>query len=336
MWERDGGIQDPKAIDIFYHASQISNAQLKKMWDRTLHISSLARWLDWTNRILTGGKKHVIPMPSDRDIHGLLKRIPAHLSFTSEEEGVGREEIRRLGISDRDSFVCFLSRSASYLDDAFPKLDWRYHHYRNSSIKNFVPAAEELARRGYYAVRTGAFEKEPLNSSNPRIIDYAIHSRTEFLDIYLGAKCRFYIGDSCGFHAVPMVFRRPLVIVNMVPLEYPPTWGANCLFIPKKLWLQAEGRFMTFREILDSGTGRFLRGHKYEEHGIEVVENTPEEITSVAVEMDERLKGTWKTSEEDEWLQQRFWSLFKPSDLNGVFHLRIGADFLRQNRNLLE
>ena len=93
---------------------------------------------------------------------------------------------------------------------------------------------------------------------------------------------------------------------------------------------------MTFREILDSGTGRFLRGHQYEEHGIEVVENTPEEITSVAVEMDERLKGTWKTSEEDEWLQQRFWSLFKPSDLNGVFHLRIGADFLRQNRNLLE
>lgn len=336
LCERDAGLQDPKAIDIFYHASQISNAQLKTMWDRTLHISSLARWLDWANRILPGGKKHIIVMPSDRDVHGLFNHMQVHLSFTSQEKRAGRENIRRLGISDGDPFVCFLSRSVSYLDNAFPKFDSRYHHYRNSSIKNFVPAAEELVRRGYYAVRTGAFEKEPLNSTNLQIIDYAMHGRTEFLDIYLGAKCRFYIGDSCGFHAVPMVFRRPLVIVNMVPLEYLPTWGANCLFIPKKLWLQEEGRFMTFREILDSGTGRFLKGNQYEEHGIGVVENTPEEITSVAVEMDERLKEIWKTNEEDERLQQSFWSLFRPSHLNGVFHLRIGAEFLRENRELLE
>ena len=52
--------------------------------------------------------------------------------------------------------------------------------------------------------------------------------------------------------------------------------------------------------------------------------------------MDERLKGTWQTTEEDEELQQRFWSLFKPSELNQVFLSRIGAEFLRQNRELLD
>ena len=52
--------------------------------------------------------------------------------------------------------------------------------------------------------------------------------------------------------------------------------------------------------------------------------------------MDERIKGTWQSTEEEEELQQRFWSLFKPSELNRVFLSRIGAEFLRQNRELLD
>ena len=93
---------------------------------------------------------------------------------------------------------------------------------------------------------------------------------------------------------------------------------------------------MTVEEILESGAGRYLRTQKYENHGIEVLENTPEEIREVVVEMDERLKGTWETTEEDEVLQKRFWSIFGTSGLHGVFRSRIGADFLRQHPKLLE
>ncbi len=82
--------------------------------------------------------------------------------------------------------------------------------------------------------------------------------------------------------------------------------------------------------------GRFINAGEYEQAGIEVVDNTQEEIAAVAVEMDERLNGTWLTTEEDEELQSRFWSLFKHSELHGVLLSRIGAEFLRQNRDLLE
>ena len=92
---------------------------------------------------------------------------------------------------------------------------------------------------------------------------------------------------------------------------------------------------MTFREILDSGKRSFLKSEEYKQLGIKIVENTPEEIAAVAVEMDERLRGTWQTAEEDEELQRRFWSLFKPSELNRNFLPRIGAEFLRQNQELL-
>ena len=66
------------------------------------------------------------------------------------------------------------------------------------------------------------------------------------------------------------------------------------------------------------------------------MENTPEEITNLVLEMDKRLEGEWLIHKEDEELQKRFWSFFKKNDLNQVFLARIGADFLRQNRDLLE
>ena len=92
---------------------------------------------------------------------------------------------------------------------------------------------------------------------------------------------------------------------------------------------------MTVGEIINSGVGRFLYTEKYENMGIELIENTPEEILDVVDEMDQRLKGTWQMAEEDEELQMRFWSYFKSSDLHGVICSRIGAKFLRQNKELL-
>ena len=92
---------------------------------------------------------------------------------------------------------------------------------------------------------------------------------------------------------------------------------------------------MTFSEIIESGVGRFLEKEDYEKNGLEPIENTPEEIKSAVIEMDERMKGTYQGSTEDEELQKLFWSLFKKSDLNHTFVSRIGANYLRSNRDII-
>jgi putative glycosyltransferase (TIGR04372 family) len=195
---------------------------------------------------------------------------------------------------------------------------------------------EELANRGYIAIRMGAAVREALTTSNPKIFDYATRGRTDFLDVYLSAKCAFFVSSGTGLDELTRVFRRPLLFVNFVPLEYAHTWFPDGLFIPKKLWLTDERRFLRFREIIESGVGRVLKGEEYESHGIEVIENTPAEILAAVVEMDERLKGTWETTVEDEELQRRFWSLFEGSDLHGDIVSHIGAGYLRENRELLD
>ena len=340
LCERDVGMQNPRAVDIFYYSAPACNQQLKKMFDRTLRTTRFARSLVRCNLMLPGGEKHTIAITSrdvyhTRDVCGVLARTQAHISFTPDEEHLGHMALRELSIPEGTPFVCFIVRDSAYLKAALPDSNWDYHSYRDSSIHNCVPAAEELGSRGYFSIRMGAAVKEALNTTNPMIVDYGTNSRTDFLDIYLSAKCRFFISSGTGIDAIPMIFRRPIIYVNYVPLEYVQAWGPDYLFIPKELWLREEHRFLTFREILESGAGRFLRTDQYEQLNIEVVEDTSEEITAVTIEMDERLKGTWQTTEEDEELQRQFWALFKPSELNKVFLSRIGAEFLRQNRELL-
>jgi len=349
LCERDAGMHGSRVIDIFYHHymyqipgdhNAVCNKQLKKMFDRTLHVYRPASLLDWVNHHIPGGGKHAIPRryPADRDIHGVLANTPPHFSLTAKEERLGRELLSELGIPEGAPFFCFVGRDSTYNDSKFYNYHsgMSYNNFRDTTIESYVPAAEELTRKGYYALRMGSVVKEPLRTSNPMVIDYATKHRTDFLDIYLSANCRFILSCGTGIDYVPMLFRRPVVFVHYVSIETAHTWDPNHLFIPKRVWLRKESRFMTFRELLDSGVGRVENSEVYEELGLELIENTPEEITAVTLEMDDRLQGTWQTTEEDEALQKRFWSYFKPSDLNHAFRARIGAEFLRQNRDLLE
>lgn len=344
LCEEDLNSRGLRTVDIFYYKPEpICNYQLKKMWDRRLNVSrfnNIAYYVDRMNRYLPGSQRYLIPMDPKKDIDtkGLLARTSPHLQFIHQEEEQGRKELFKMGIPEDASFICFHARDSAYLDNIYSDYNWRKHDFRDCNIQNYLPALEELTKRGYFVIRMGSVVKEALNTANPKIIDYATRYRTEFLDIYLSAKCRFFIGSASGIDHVATLFRRPVAYVNFIPLGRVHSWGLNDLFIPKNLWLRKESRFLTFPEILNSGIGQFgvAKSEKYGELGIDVIENMPEEITNLVIEMDDRLNGRWQTKEEDEELQRCFWLLFKNSKFHRKITIRIGADFLRQNQELLE
>ena len=92
---------------------------------------------------------------------------------------------------------------------------------------------------------------------------------------------------------------------------------------------------MSFSEIINLEFGSIDTNEIFAKLNLELIENTPKEIRDVTIEMDERLNGTWVTTEEDEELQKRFWSLFGPDKLKSL-NLRIGTEYLRQNKELLK
>lgn len=329
----------------YYNDGYTSNQQLKRMWNRILKIwpSDLSFLIYKINFRLPDNSIYIIPwgeaLYQGRDVNHAMEKIPPQLSFTDEEECYGKKMLESLGIPKGALFICFGARDNQYANVFFPNIDQLTYlqDYRNSDVSNYLVAAEEMVKRGYYLIRMGSVVEKVLGSNNPRIIDYSTNGfRNDFMDIYLGAKCHFFIGSGTGITSVPWIFRKPILFVNYATLNWVCDFCKNHLFIPKKYWLNKEQRFMSFREIFESGAGGFLSTAQYIDKGITLIENTPEEILKVTIEMEERLHGTWITTEEDEYLQKKFWSYYIPCEFHDRINSRIGADFLRKNQELLD
>jgi len=338
LCERDAGINVPRKphIDLWYNNWPICNSQLGAMWARILHVGP--RWLlgpvDLVNSFFPGGATHQINPPGI-DRNNFLERFPAHLWLLPDEDVRGEAALRDLGIPDGAPFVCLHIRDNGYLKKMLPWRQWDYHDYRDCNVQNYILAAQKLVERGYYVIRMGVFVNEAMNVSHPMIIDYAVNGkRSDFMDIYLCAKCAFFVSNSTGIDAVPWALRKPIVYVDMVPLGEMSTSSSKFIATTKKHWLKSEKRFMTFCEIFDSGVARFVHSEPYQSRGIDLIESTPEEIADVVLEMEERIKGTYQTTEEDEDLQDQFWSFYPKydfnGDLSGEIRSRVGADFLRR------
>ena len=343
LCERDAGINVPEGryIDLWYHNWPISNGQLACMWNRVLHV--WPRWLlapvNMVNALIPGGEAHQINnnIQTDIDVHNLLDRMPPHLSFLPNEELRGKAGLLDLGIPDGAPFVCLIVRDSSYLKKSVPWKSWDYHNYRDCDINNYILSAQKLAERGYYVIRMGVVVREAMNVDHPMIIDYASNGmRSDFMDIYLAAKCTFCVVGNAGFEAVPYIFRRPIIYVDYLPLGMMRTDSSRLISTTKKHWLREENRFMTFREILESDIGFLWASSDYESAGIDLIESSPDEITDAVLEIDDRLKGTWKTTGEDEELQRRFWDMFPKTEHHGEICSRIGAGFLRRHKDWLE
>lgn len=348
LCERYAGYNVPNKnhIDLWYVSGKICNHQLVRMWKRRLIIGpvTLLSLIDRLNSIFPGHEIHKIPDES-RDLNNLLDCTLTHLKFLPFEERKGQDGLCALGIPAGAPFVCLLVRDNAYLDQTYPEKNWDEYDFRDSTIGNYVLAAEELTMLGYYVVRIGAAVKEPFPCFHPMIIDYATNGmRNEFMDIYLSATCKFFVSTGTGIDAVALAFRKPYLFVNLVPLGFCDTSTQKHIFITKTYFIRSESRFMTFREIFESGADFFNSSKQFQENGIELVENTPEEIAAAVLEMEARLSGKWETTRENEELQKRFWEIFPTSavhpdngrPLHGEIRSRIGAEFLKQNRELLQ
>jgi putative glycosyltransferase (TIGR04372 family) len=354
-------------LDFFFQRNLFFKGELRsanthwdKMWRRVLpvysfillqHIGIILKFLPYSEAHIIGNIK-IFPTPeehvkyvdgSDQDVYikynrhieYILSSEQPVLSFTTDEEAQGKKRLQKLGIPLDKPFICFHNRDPAYLKYVFKETDWMYHSFRDSDIQNYVLAAEEMTQRGCFAVRLGEIVKENLKSDDPKLIEYAgSGTRTDFIDIYLSAKCRFIICSDTGMSFPAEVFKRPLVYVNWTMILRLPVYALNGLIIFKKFYLKNENRYLTYSENMSLDFGGIDTNDIFSNLGLELIENTPDEILAVTTEMDERLKGTWVTSEEDRILQQRFWSLFGPDKLKSP-DLRIGSEYLQQNKDLL-
>ena len=326
LCEKDAGLHP--GFHIWVHRGKISNKQIAKMYGRVMTVGPI--WFTGLviliNMWFRGFQKHLVGATQvDRDIHNLLEKTPCHISFTKKEEEMGRAQMREWGIPDGAKWVCLIVRDGAYL----PELG--YHSYRDTHIDAYELAVKELVNMGYYVFRMGAKVAKPFKlggiGGHRHVFDYATNGmRSDFMDVYLGAKCEFCISTGTGFDGIPFLFRRPICYVNYVPVEYFQTYVFNGLVIWKHHY--KDGKRMSFKEIVESGAGQFMRAEQFEKAGITLQDDSPEEIRDVVLEMAQGM-----STEPQDWFWKDFPRSISPYNqkpLQGEIRVRAGAKFLEQ------
>ena len=361
-------IQNIKSFDIFFHhdPKKLANQQWKKMWSKNVllintHfvILSILKNFQKNNffnncfikntRINIAGndlerffatKSLSLIEKSNNRLNCVLQNTIPNISFTKEEEAYGFKLINKLGIPNGRQFVCIHNRDSTYLDSTnpYPDVDWSYHKYRDFSINDFKLTIDKLIQRGYFVVRMGSIVKEHLNYSDKRCIDYSNSIyRSDFLDIFLSSKCKFFVSSDSGISAIPEVFKVPVVYINKSAINLMHRWSYKSIFIFKKFYSLKKDRYLKFNEMMKlkaENIGGRKTNEYLEEMNIEIHDNTDEEIMRASIEMDDLIDGRLSYSSYDNKIQRLYWDIFKPNDLRSNF-FRIGKDYINNNKSLL-
>jgi putative glycosyltransferase (TIGR04372 family) len=185
----------------------------------------------------------------------------------------GREVLRReMGLGEHDWFVCLHVREPGFHEDQVGL----YQTVRNADIETYHLAVEEVLKRGGQVIRMGDRSMRPMRCSG--VFDYA-HSdvKSDWMDVFLCAACRFLIGSASGLAHVPPLFGVSCALTNWITLGVRSSYGADRL-IPKLLKEKASGRLLSFREMMEPPLNHIQYGAYYQKMGLEVCDNEPEEI----------------------------------------------------------
>ena len=347
--------KNKKIIDLFYYDFFTCNHKvdemvkdkmivlpkfiLKPIHDINIFFNNIFEKLNITKNL----NNLIVPRPigADRDINNLLEKTPQQLILTSADEHKAKNCLIDMGIKD-NKFVCLAVRDENYIKVSQPKMFWKDQNFRNGNINNYLEAAEELTKRGYFVLRMGLHNKEKLMTTNPMIIDYSFSEfRSDLMDIYLGGNCTFCISSGLGFDAIPYVFRRPIAYVY-TPIGRLFTFAKDSIAITKNYYSNEKKRFLNIDEIFENNLAFVTKSDDYDSKKIKITHNLSDDIKKLVIEMDDRLNNRFIVNEKENNLQKTFWKKYfkliekyNKENLHGKNNMKISSSFLKKNKDLL-
>jgi putative glycosyltransferase (TIGR04372 family) len=242
------------------------------------------------------------------------------LRLSDEEMERGKGLLKQLGADPEGWFVCLHVRDAPEIGD---------RHSRNAKLGTYEEAVKFITQAGGQVIRIGPKLTPP--STMPHLFDYASSPlRSDWGDVFLSGACRFFLGTNSGPCLVPEAFGVPCAITNWHPFGEGPFGGLD---LCKLLWHEKEKRYLTFREMLQPPFATTERQALLRQHGVTLVDNTPEDLRLLAEEMLQRLDHKMHYTKEQEEDQAAFAAIMKEDQPE--FQSRLGAAFLQKHRNLL-
>lgn len=191
----------------------------------------------------------------------------------------GDDALKKWGIGEQDEIVCLHVRSGS---------SGSGRGLANADPLTYVPAIKTILKSGLRVIRMGdpSMPKLPVI---PGLIDLA-HSaeKSSWLDFYLWSRPKFAIGTCSGGSEAFSLFGIPTIFTNVTEVAKLPFSGKS--FVLPKLFKRSRSALpMPITEFVRSpfGISNALRHSGYED--VEILENSPKDITNAVAEMEDLL-----------------------------------------------
>ncbi len=260
------------------------------------------------------------------------RKLSPLTSLTEQEKVRGNALLRAMGIPEGAWFVTLHVRSQTQVINTEKRST--YNSHRDASINSYLPAIEEITKRGGWVVRVGDSTMERLPHDLKNVIDYP-HTpfKSEFMDIFTIASSRFFIGSASGMYAVAIAYGVPTLSSNGSPMNSFPV-STYDLYLPKLLRSKASNELLTFGSSLVPPFNYCHHTNAYHTMGVELVDNTEDEIRDATIEMLEQILGLQFTVPRDEELQNKFRRIANSAEPSGI-QCRVANSFLIKHSTLI-
>ncbi len=244
----------------------------------------------------------------------------------------------------KENFIGIHARNHLYLKKNMIN-DPNYHGYRDFDFKDYLPTVEYL-KNNYSLVKLGeSYVEEDLEKFNEffgtKIFTSFDFKSNKEIDYLINAYSKFNVIGNSGIDGISSILRKKIVYVNLIPfnlnrLSY---CSPNSIIIPKKIFDEEKGRFLTFKENLNINFSIHSNEDPYKKKRLKVINNTPQEILHAVMEMEKKINE--ETNENAEEISDIFWRNLGKENKDKVDYLRndlklsISSQYLENNFSLI-
>jgi len=226
-------------------------------------------------------KKKYYPWPIAMNfINQAMKKINNpkfnHFKIREKDNEKGKNILKKMGVPSDAWYVTLHVRQGK---------KGIGHNFRDSDPATYIKSIKEIISRGGYVIRVGDNSMSPLPKIDG-LIDYPFTEfKSEFMDVFLGATCKFCLGTSSGYYSIPIFFGKPVLLVNFLnPLEYYSLNQGN-MFLPKYLINKKNKSQIPIKSLFQFPINCYGSDEIFHKNDIAIIDNTEDEICSSVNEM---------------------------------------------------
>jgi len=276
----------PKVV-VWITTKEVANYQLLKLISRKLRVITnpmLRALILPLVKLTRGGRFDGNSKVNDRTTF-VQDTSPVSFPLPVAHMEMLPQLLEEMNLDCTRKYICLVVRDELHSFKNVSQESAEITQYRNSSINDYEGAIKYLIDQGFNVVRMGRLAHK-CRFTIDGFFDYANSDlKSDLNDLLLMANCEFVISTSSGIDELATLYRKPVYLVNYLPVGSFRVSQLRPLILPKGLRDRQKGNLLSLSQIVQMGLWEANATHTYESANIEIVNCEPRTITQFTIQV---------------------------------------------------